>query len=206
MSSLYILGCGGHGKVVAETAASTRLFSSISFLDDLQCGTVLDYPVVAKISSIFESNNFSKFDQFVVAIGNSKTRLDLTCRLLSFGYSVPVIVHPMATVSPSAFLGPGTVVFSQAVIQSSATTGKATILNTSCSVDHDTHLCDGVHICPGAHLAGHVTVGSCSWLGIGSSVIQNIHIGRNVVIGAGSTVLSDIPDDVTAVGTPARIL
>ena len=156
----------------------------------------------SKISSISESNNFSKSDQFVVAIGNSKTRLDLTCRLLSFGYSVPVIVHPMATVSPSAFLGPGTVVFSQAVIQSSATTGKATILNTSCSVDHDTHLCDGVHICPGAHLAGHVTVGSCSWLGIGSSVIQNIHIGRNVVIGAGSTVLTDIPDDVTAVGTP----
>ena len=206
MSSLFILGSGGHGKVVAETAASTHHYSSISFFDDMQCAPVLGYPVVGSINSVFESYQFPESGQFIVAIGDSRVRLDLTCRLLSLGYSVPIIVHPMASVSSSALIGPGTVVFSHAVIQSCASIGKASILNTSCSVDHDTLLSDGVHICPGAHLAGNVTVGSSSWIGIGASVIQQINIGRNVVVGAGSTVLADLPDDVTAVGTPARIL
>ena len=29
-------------------------------------------------------------------------------------------------------------------------------------------------------------------------------IGKNVIVGAGATVISDIPDDVTVIGTPAK--
>ena len=122
MSSLFILGSGGHGKVVAETAASTHHYSSISFFDDVQCEPVLGYPIVGNINSVFESYQFSESGQFIVAIGDSRVRLELTCRLLSLGYSVPIIVHPMASVS-SALMGPGTVVFSHAVIQSCASIG-----------------------------------------------------------------------------------
>ena len=65
---------------------------------------------------------------------------------------------------------------------------------------------DGVHICPGAHLAGEVSVGSRSWIGIGSSVIQQVHIGSDVIVGAGAVVLRDLPNNVTAAGVPARII
>jgi len=80
------------------------------------------------------------------------------------------------------------------------------ILNTGCSVDHDVQLDDGVHICPGARLAGEVQVGSRSWIGIGASVIQQVRIGSDVTVGAGAAVVRDLPDGVTAVGVPARVL
>jgi len=65
---------------------------------------------------------------------------------------------------------------------------------------------DSVHICPGVHLAGGVSVGDCSWVGIGSNIIQQLRIGAGVVIGAGAAVIGDIPDGATACGVPAKII
>jgi acetyltransferase-like isoleucine patch superfamily enzyme len=82
--------------------------------------------------------------------------------------------------------------------------GKGCIINTSSSVDHDCWLGDGVHISPGAHLAGCVNVGQLSWLGIGCCVKQQIHVGQRVTVGAGATVVSDVMDGLTVIGTPAK--
>jgi len=98
------------------------------------------------------------------------------------------------------------VVFAQAAVQAQASIGKGAILNTSCSVDHDAQLSDAVHVCPGARLAGEVKVGARSWIGIGASVIQQVRIGSDVTVGAGAAVVRDLPNGVTAVGVPARVL
>ena len=57
----------------------------------------------------------------------------------------------------------------------------------------------------GAHLAGHVTVGSGGFVGIGASVVQRATMVDWTRIGAGSTVIGDLPSKVTASGTPARV-
>ncbi|MGZ9197173.1 MAG: DapH/DapD/GlmU-related protein, partial [Candidatus Deferrimicrobiaceae bacterium] len=74
------------------------------------------------------------------------------------------------------------------------------------SVDHDCAIGDFVHICPGAHLGGAVVVEEGTFLGVGSSVVPGIRIGRWSVIGAGAVVTKDIPDNCTAVGVPARVI
>jgi acetyltransferase-like isoleucine patch superfamily enzyme len=51
-----------------------------------------------------------------------------------------------------------------------------------------------------------VTVGAGAWLGAGVKVLDGVHIGDRAVIGAGAVVRTDIPDGVTAVGIPARIV
>lgn len=37
-------------------------------------------------------------------------------------------------------------------------------------------------------------------------IVENVHIGNNVTIGAGSVVTKDIPDNATVAGVPARVL
>ena len=76
----------------------------------------------------------------------------------------------------------------------------------SSSVDHECVIGDGVHIAPGAHLAAGVTVERGSWVGIGSVVRGGVHIGSDVMIGAGSVVLHDIPDGALAYGVSARVV
>lgn len=51
-----------------------------------------------------------------------------------------------------------------------------------------------------------VHIGKNCWLGSGVIVVPGIKIGDNVVIGAGSVVTKDLPDNVVAVGNPCRIL
>ena len=51
-----------------------------------------------------------------------------------------------------------------------------------------------------------IHIGKNCWLGAGVFVVPGISIGDNSVIGAGSVVTRDIPDNVLAVGNPCRVL
>lgn len=51
-----------------------------------------------------------------------------------------------------------------------------------------------------------ITIGDNVWMGGNSVVLPGVHIGNNVVIGAGSVVTKDIPDNVIAAGNPCRVI
>ena len=51
-----------------------------------------------------------------------------------------------------------------------------------------------------------IHIGKNCWLGAGVIVVPGVTIGDNSVIGAGAVVTKDIPANVVAVGTPARVL
>ncbi len=51
-----------------------------------------------------------------------------------------------------------------------------------------------------------VVIGSNVWIGGSAVICPGVHIGDNVVIGAGSVVTKDIPDCVVAAGNPCRII
>lgn len=138
------------------------------------------------------------------AFGNNAGRQKL--RLLFSGGTIPRLIHPSATVSPTATIGAGTHVAPQVVIHPLAQVGEVVILNTGCIIEHDCVIGDACHISPGAVLAGGVTVGERTWIGANATVINNIKIGKDVIVGAGSVVIRDLPDGVTAVGNPARII
>ena len=53
---------------------------------------------------------------------------------------------------------------------------------------------------------GDIIIGDYCWLGSQVVVTQNVRIGENTVIGANSTVTSDIPPNSIAVGAPARVV
>lgn len=91
-----------------------------------------------------------------------------------------------------------------AVINASVKIGRSCIINTASSIDHDCIINDFVHVSPGVHVAGTVTIGRNTWLGIGSTVINNLEICANCIIGAGSTVIKDIKEDGTYIGSPAE--
>lgn len=51
-----------------------------------------------------------------------------------------------------------------------------------------------------------VYIGENTWIGGNVVILPGVHIGRNTVIGAGSVVTKDIPDNVIAVGNPCIVL
>ena len=203
MKRLVIIGAGGHGKVVADTAMQMAQWDIIEFVDGL-------FPSLAKIGSWnvvaknLEAVDYEVKPQFIVAVGENKLRLKLFQAALELGYESATIVHPTAYVSTYTSIGQGSVIFANAVVNIGAELGDCSIINTSSTIDHDCFLGNGVHVSPGAHLAGEVKVGDFSWVGIGAVIKQQIKVGKNVTIGAGASVVSNIADDLTVIGTPAK--
>lgn len=58
----------------------------------------------------------------------------------------------------------------------------------------------------GIEKAKTINIGDGAWLGGKVTVVPGVSIGKHSVIGAGSVVTKDIPDDVVAVGNPCRVI
>lgn len=203
-STLFIVGAGGHGKVVADCAAVQRRWLEIRLLDERwpDLSAVSDWPVVGRFADALRLDGTNY--EAIVALGNAETRLDWHSRISAAGVRLATVVHPASVVSTRADIGRGSVVVAGAIVNIGARVGEACIVNTAASIDHDCELADGVHVSPGARLAGNVSVGRGSWIGIGSTVRQGVKIGRSCIVGAGAVVVSDVPDCTTVVGVPAR--
>jgi sugar O-acyltransferase (sialic acid O-acetyltransferase NeuD family) len=195
---LSILGFGGHSKVVLDLAKNLGL--SISGLYDDNPSTYgKEYngiKVLGPINSIASGTA-------VIAIGNNKIRKNIVDQSLPINWKV--LIHPSSYVSLDAYIGEGTVIMAGAIIQPGANIGRHCIINTGACVDHDCIIEDFVHIAPNSALAGGVTVGEGTFVGIGSSVVPYVKIGKWSTIGAGSAVINDIPDNCMAAGVPAVI-
>ncbi|HEY0941102.1 MAG TPA: acetyltransferase [Steroidobacter sp.] len=201
---LLIAGAGGHGRVVADTALATGMYSSVAFLDDRDSNptTAEGWPIVGRLDGLADHSR--TFDAFAAGFGDAHLRLDLLARARQMGFQCVAIVHPRASVSAYSTLGEGSVVIAGACVNVGARIGAGCIINTGATVDHDCVLAEGVHVCPGAHLAGNVHVGARSWFGIGAVARQGIRIGADAVVGAGAVVVRDVPDHAVVMGNPAR--
>ena len=69
---------------------------------------------------------------------------------------------------------------------------------------HDNFINDYVHISPNAALAGTVSVGEKTHVGIGAVVRNNLEITSDVIIGAGAVVVKNIYEQGIYYGVPAR--
>lgn len=203
MKKLIIIGASGHGKVLADIAYKNE-YEIIEFLDDdLSKRTNGKYKVVGTTNDIDKYIN--QYD-FIVGIGDNVIRKKYCEILSSQNIELAILIHPSAIIDPTVVIGSGTVIMANAVINANTTIGKCNIINTASTLDHDCFIGDFVHISPGVHIAGNVHIGNNNWIGVGSSIINNLNICSDVIVGAGTTLIHDIKEPGTYVGIPLRRL
>lgn len=86
------------------------------------------------------------------------------------------------------------------------TFGNYVFIGPNCSFYTASHPLDVKQRNQGLESAHPITVGDNVWFGGNVVVLPGVTIGNNSVIGAGSVVTKDIPDNVVAVGNPCRII
>ncbi len=211
MKELLILGCGGHGRVIADVVEKNNNYSSIFFLDNKiessnKFKNTFNRNIIGDISLDNLRKFSNKFTDAFVGIGDNKVRIKWLEELQKLGYIIPTIIDPSAEISRYAELGKGCFINTNVVIQCNTRIDSGCIINTSSSIDHDSLIKKGTHISPGVNIAGNVHIGENTWIGIGSKIIQNINIGDNVIVGAGSLVLNNIPNNYKAYGVPSKLI
>jgi len=198
-----MIGCGGHGRVVADVAEQLG-YHRIAFLDDaFQTFSAEDpWEVIGPPDRMYSL--LEQWPEAIATSGSNEKRLSVHLTLQRLGFHIPNIIHHSAVISRRTQLGTGIFVGPSAVVNAGALIADAAIVNTGAIVEHDCFIDSGAHVAPGAVLAGHVHVGLHSLLGAGSAVRQGIKIGANVTVGVGAAVVSDLNDSGTYAGVPAR--
>lgn len=200
---LMILGAGGHAKVVIEVARAAG-WEPVAALAPEKTGSVLGVPLRGGDDDAPALWRQGLVDAAAVAIGDNRLRRRLAKRLRGFGCPLPVLVHPAATISPTARLGEGTVVMAGAVVNADAVIGRDCIVNTGAVVEHDCVLGDGVHAAPRSVMGGSCRFGDLALFGIGASARPGVTVGEAAIVGAGAVVVRDIADAAVVGGAPAR--
>lgn len=206
---IVLIGGGGHCKVVISILKKIDNFEIAGIVDNYKADSFIN-----KIKTIGTDDDLkdiykSGIHNTLITVGSIKDntkRYRLFNMAKEIGYKFPVIISPEAIVDESVKIGEGTVIMPGSIINIDSSIGKNCIINTGAIIEHDCKIGDNCHIAPGVHISGAVNIGELSFLGIGVTIIQGIKIGKNVTIGAGSVVIKDIPDNVIAVGNPAKII
>lgn len=202
MANVYLFGASGHGKVVKDILNANGVKVEAFVDDNLQ---------VNECAGRIVLHDAKGLSPMIVSIGVNKIRRFVVDRLLANAKACgndlefATAIHPSAIISPTAKIGEGTVVMAGAVINADAVIGKHCIVNTGATVDHDCVIEDYCHIAPGVNVSGGTHIGTGTWIGVGACVIQCLNIGKDCMIGAGSVVVTEIPDGVTAYGNPCRV-
>lgn len=206
MKQIIIFGAGGHAAVIIDCLkAQIEHGATIEIkglLDDSGKTEWMGYPVLGTtdLADRFHDGQ----TEFVLAIGSNDVRERLARQYSHLSYYT--VIHPSVTMGTNVTLGVGTVVMPNVVMNANTQVGCHAIINTGAIVEHDNRIGDYVHLSPNATLCGTVTVGDLTHIGAGATVIQGMTIGSRSIIGAGATVITDIPDQVVAVGTPAKVI
>lgn len=204
--SLVILGAGGHACVVAEAAALSgwniegHLAPDAS--DDPLLGNWLgnDDALEGLMGQGMQCAIGLGFVNRATAASRAKLLAALDVKWLA------TVVHPGASIAPSANLEPGCFVAANATVGTRAQIGLGALINTGAVVEHHNTTGPNTHVATGARLAGGVTLGRDVLVGAGSIVLQGTKVGDGAIVGAGSVVLADLPAHTTCVGNPGRVL
>ena len=180
MKRLLILGAGGFGQMVKETALLLG-YEEVVFLDDAyngpdSVGRCCDYTILQE-----------QYPEAVAAFGNNKTRLEWTDKLMEAGYEVPAIIHPSAIVAPSAKIEPGCFIMQRAVVNTNSEIQRGALINSGAIIDHDSVVEAGAHVCLGSIVKANCTIESGKKIEAGEVIFST----RRKIEGADSRSLED---------------
>ena len=202
---LGIWGAGGLGREVLELAKiinnKDKRWDGFVFIVD---GAAVSEVNGAKVIEYEDAKK--KFDglEVIIGIGEPAVREEKFNMLKNDGIATPSLIHPDVHVPDTVKIGEGTVIQYGCFISSDISIGDNVFVQPQCNIGHDDELADGCIISGFGNLAGNVSIGKYTYIGLSVAVKERVNIGNYSIVGMGSIVYKDIPDEMIALGNPAR--
>lgn len=208
MQSIVVYGAGGHAKAVIDTIEKAGLYRIAGLLDGYKPAGSIFYGYEILGDESWLAANSDCISRGIIAIGDNWTRSSVAAKIADIHprFTYITAIHPSASIARGAQIGEGTVVMAGCIVNSDTNIGKHSVLYSQATVDHDSTLGSFVTLAPKAGTGGSVSIEDYSVISLGANIIHGKTIGEHTVIGAGSTVLSDIPSYSVVYGTPAKVI
>lgn len=207
IKKIVIYGAGGLGREIYELIDEVNKYNILGFLDDgiINNKESVNIPILGGIEFL---HNIEYPIGVVFAISDVYVKQNIYKKILQInkGHYFPIVIAKYSYVSKRAMLSEGTIVGRYCSVSTSVQLGKLVFLNTKCDIGHDSIIGDFCSLMPSVNVSGNVSVGQRTLIGVQSAILQGIKIGSDVTVGMGSKVMTDVPDNCTVMGYPAKII
>ena len=203
MCKWYIYGAGGLGLETMDI-----LLNSLSNIhsQNYELAFLVDNPYVSEINGfkVVSWNDHETNAKVTIAVGEPEIRATLAKKCESNGLSLASIISPTAFISSSAIIDNGVIVGPFASVQAQAYLASNVAINTQAIIGHHVSVMNSAVISSQANLGGASKIGEKCYIGMGALVKEKVSIGSQSILGMGSVAYRDIPDEIIAIGNPAR--
>ena len=166
---------------------------------------VLGYPVLGTeeiIPELIKKDNFYFYSNVNYS---PKEMKEADLFLDSLGCKTVSLIHPDIDINHVQY-GKNIMLCEGAIVGPGVTIGDHLVCRLGSIISHEVTIEDYVYIGPGATICGEAHLKEGCYIGAGATILPDMVIGRNTIAGAGAVVNKNLPDNVTAVGVPARII
>jgi sugar O-acyltransferase (sialic acid O-acetyltransferase NeuD family) len=200
MKEVIIIGAGGHAAEIDEYINHAQKISGVrdilikGFLDDCQ-DSYESYRFSAPYLGKLSTHRIKAGQRYIIGIADPRFRKHFVDKFKSKGAEFVSFVHDSTYVSASAVIGEGTVIGPNANIGPNVRVGKYNLINSRCSLGHDTVIGSFNIICPNVCFSGFSKVGDENMFGMNSATIPEISVGNRNKIVAGMVLDQSVGDD-----------
>ena len=209
MKKLVIVGAGGVGRetslIIREINNLKKHWDILGFVDEdsRKWGLTVDNHKV--LGGIEYLKSLEEDTYIVIAIANFKVKKRIVEELKG-KYPFATIIHPRVLTHDFMVVGEGSIIYEGVILTINVTIGNHAIISPKCGIGHDSIIKNYVTLLWNVNISGNDVIEEGVIMGTGSTIIQNLKIGREVTVGAGAVVVSNIPAGATAVGVPAKVI
>lgn len=202
MKRIAIIGAGDLGQQIAYYAVLNGCHI-VGFFDDYETKKeIAGFSVLGKLSSIEQMHD--SFDELIMGIGYKYfSERKSIFESLNKRYKFATIIDKSALIDPSAVIEEGSVIFPGVLLDKGVRICRNVLLNVSVTIAHDTVIGSHSFLSPRVVVAGFSQIGECSFIGINSTIIDNIKITKHVQLGGGTVVINNLDISGLYVGVPA---
>lgn len=203
---LGIYGAGGLGREVLELAkcinCTDKKWEKFVFIVDGAASNVVNGINVYSYEQAIEE--FGASLEIILGIGEPSTRERLLKKITNDRISLATLIHPNVYIPDSTTVGKGVVIQVGCFISCNVFISDNVFIQPHATIGHDDRINEGAIVSSFCGLSGNVSVGKHSYIGVGTVVREGVAIGDYSIIGMASAVYKDIPDEMIAMGNPAR--
>jgi sugar O-acyltransferase (sialic acid O-acetyltransferase NeuD family) len=210
MKKILLFGGGNQVHYTIDIIEKENKYAVVGIIDSVhEIGTErYGYKVLGRqenLSSIVQEYNI---DAGLITIGDNWSRFKVYNSIIEQMPSFEFVnaIHPSVVIGKNVDLGFGVVMMAGVIVNPLAKIGNFTFFATGCQIEHDCIIEDYASVSAGSVMGGYVKIGKFSAITLGVVILDRLTIGENSVIGSGSLVLKDIPNNVLAHGNPINRL
>ncbi len=208
MKRLVLYGTGyldirKHINAVNRRKKTFQIMGFINDLPEFQGKKIIGLPVLGGrevIPGLHSEGDICFFNNINSTRANARKIASI---LEKNGCEIASIIHPSVELE-FVRIGRGVLLPNGCIVGSGVKIGNYLSCRLGVVISHDVTIGDFVYLSPGVTCCGKSVVESDCFIGAGTTIMPGVRVGRGSVVGAGSLVNKDIPENVLAFGSPAK--